>query len=196
MQQLAGTELQLRLPSFVWSALTWNDVLLGVAFLALPQIPLTLGNALIAIGEENNRLFPDRPVSERKVALSTGIINIAGSAIGGVPMCHGAGGMAGHVAFGARTGGAPIILGVVLLLALFFSGSVETLLKLLPAPVLGVVLFLTGLQLALGSCDFSRNKGERFVTLATAGFALWNVGVALLIGLTLAWLQRRGRLRL
>jgi hypothetical protein len=39
-------------------------------------------------------------------------------------MCYGAGGMAGHAQFGARTGGALIILGTLLLMtALFFSGS-------------------------------------------------------------------------
>ena len=138
---------------------------------------MTLGNAFIAIRQENNRLFPDRPVSERKIALSTGVMNVAGSAVGGVPMCHGAGGMAGHVAFGARTGGAVVILGVLLVgLALFLGSSVETLLRLLAPPVLGVILFLTGAQLALGSCDFPKDKGERFITLVTAAFSVWNVG--------------------
>ena len=78
-------------------------------------MPLTLGNAVIAITEENNRLFPDRPVNEGRIATSTGLMNIFSAGVGGVPMCHGAGGMAGHVQFGARTGGALVILGVVLL---------------------------------------------------------------------------------
>jgi MFS superfamily sulfate permease-like transporter len=112
-------------------------------------------------------------------------------------MCHGAGGMAGHVAFGARTGGAPIILGSILLgMALCLGNSIETLLGVLPAAVLGVILFLTGAQLALGSCDFSKNKAERFVTLATAAFSMWNVGLAFLVGLTLGYVARRGWLRL
>ena len=130
--------------------------LLGTLLLALPQLPLTLGNAVIVLREENNRLFPERPVTETQLAISTGAINVASAALGGVPMCHGAGGLAGHVAFGARSGGAPIILGVLLLvLALFFSGSVAALFDLLPRAVLGVILFLTGAQLALGACDFS-----------------------------------------
>lgn len=120
----------------------------------LPQLPLTLGNAVIAITEENNRLFPDRPVTEQRVSKSTGLMNMFSGIFGGVPMCHGAGGMAGHVRFGARTGGAPVILGVMLLaLALFFSGSIDVLLRLFPVPMLGAILFLTGAQLALGSCD-------------------------------------------
>jgi len=116
-----------RLPTFAVTDITFNDLLLGTVFLALPQIPLTLGNAVIAITEENNRLFPQRPVNENKISTSTGLMNLLSGSVGGVPMCHGAGGMAGHVQFGARTGGAHVILGVTLLVtAIFFSGSVAT----------------------------------------------------------------------
>jgi MFS superfamily sulfate permease-like transporter len=105
--------------------------------------------------------------------------------------------MAGHVAFGARTGGATIILGAfVLVLALFFSASIETLLNVLPKAVLGTILFITGAQLALGSCDFSRHKGERFVTLITAAFCIWNVGIGFLAGIAGAYLMKRGLLKL
>ncbi len=105
--------------------------------------------------------------------------------------------MAGHIAFGARTGGATIILGVILLaLATFFSGSIQTLFAVLPKAILGVILFLTGAQLALGSCDFSKDKGERFVTLVTAGLCIWNVGVGFLAGVVGACLIKRGLLKL
>lgn len=195
--ELARIPLEIRTPSFVLFQLTWSDVPIGTAFLALPQVPLTLGNAIIAIKEENNRLFPERAVTERKVSTSTGLLNVFGSAVGGIPMCHGAGGMAGHVRFGARTGGATVILGTIrIVLALCFSGSVETLFRICPVPILGVILFLTGTQLALGSCDFSKDKGERFVTLATAGFAVWNIGAAFIVGLAIFHAHRRGLFRL
>jgi hypothetical protein len=194
---LSSIRPHLRLPSFALSGITWHDLLIGTTFLTLPQLPLTLGNAIIAIREENNRLFPDRAVTESSVATSTGVMNLASAVFGGVPMCHGAGGMAGHVAFGARTGGAPIILGVILLaLAFGFSGSIEVIFNLLPHAVLGVILFLTGSQLALGSCDFSKSKGERFITLCTAAFSMWNVGLAFAVGMILTVMERRGRLRL
>ena len=190
-------KLDLQSAHFARSGSTGYDFMVGTVFLALPQIPLTLGNAVIAIREENNRLFPDRPVTEKTVATSTGLMNVAGAVFGGVPMCHGAGGMAGHVAFGARTGGAPIILGVILLLLAFcFSGSLEAIFNAFPRAVLGVILFLTGAQLGLGSCDFSKNKGERFITLTTAAFAMWNVGLAFVAGITLAYIAKRGWLRL
>lgn len=186
----------LRWPSFALSGVRWEDVVIGTLFLALPQVPLTLGNAVIAITEENNRLFPDRPVSERKVAVSTGIMNLFGPLIGGIPMCHGAGGMAGHVRFGARTGGSLMILGAILIAgALFFSGSVEILLQIFPAPILGVILFLTGAQLALG-CEFGHEQNDRFVTLITAACAMWNIGIAFLVGMLVFHLLRRGWIKL
>ena len=197
LQELGNIGIAFKSPSLSFSQLTWQDVALGAVFLALPQLPLTLGNAIIATADENNRLFPDRPVNENKLSTSTGILNLAGASFGGIPMCHGAGGMAGHVAFGARTGGATIILGVILLLlALFLSDSVHTLFNLLPKSILGVILFLTGAQLALGSCDFSKNKGERFITLITAALCIWNVGLGFLVALGGAHLNRRGLLRL
>jgi MFS superfamily sulfate permease-like transporter len=125
------------------------------------------------------------------------LINVFGSLIGGVPMCHGAGGMAGHTRFGARTGGAVVILGAILcIVALLFSGSVTTLLRIFPAPVLGVVLFLAGAQLALGSCDFSKRKDERFATLVTAGCSVWNVGLGFALGWLLLVALRRGYVKL
>lgn len=194
---VARVEPGLQFPSWPFGDLTWEAVFVGIVLLAFPQVPLTLGNAVIAPVEFNNREFADRPITERKVAISTGIMNTAGSLIGAVPMCHGAGGMAAQVSFGARTGGAPVILGVLLVvLALFFSESIAILLRLFPAPALGVMLFLAGVQLALGSCDFSKDKGERFVTLGTAALTIWNVGVAFLFGIAVLWIVRRGWLRL
>jgi MFS superfamily sulfate permease-like transporter len=191
---LRAVQIEPRLPTFALAALSWNDLLLGALFLALPQVPLTLGNAVIAVAEENNRLFPNRPVSEGRIATSTGLTNILSAAVGGVPMCHGAGGLAGHVQFGARTGGAAVILGAILLVtAIFFSGSVGTFLRFFPASILGVILFLTGAQLALRAGDFSTDRGERFVTGA---LAIWNVGIAFVIGMAAYVLNKRGLLRL
>jgi MFS superfamily sulfate permease-like transporter len=184
-------------PSFAWPSLTWQDLWAGAVFLALPQLPLTFGNALIAITEENNRLFPDRAVSERRVAFSTGLLNLWSSALGGIPMCHGAGGMAGHVQFGARTGGASIMLGGLLATAgLFLGDSITVLFRMFPPSVLGVILFLAGAQLALGGKDSGTDKVDRFVVLATAAFAMWNVGVAVVFGVLAYHAVRRGWLRI
>jgi MFS superfamily sulfate permease-like transporter len=193
---LRETRIDFRVPAFALDQVTWKDFMLGFVFLALPQLPLTLGNAIIATADENNRLFPERRTDEDRLARSTGLLNLFGASVGGVPMCHGAGGLAAHVAFGARTGGATVILGVILLvLALFLSGSVMALFALLPKAVLGVILFVTGSQIALGACHFSKHKAERYVTLATAGLCVWNVGAGFALGLVGTWLVRRGLLK-
>jgi Molybdate transporter of MFS superfamily len=196
LDALRDVRVEVRLPTFALSSLSTHDFLVGTFFVALPQVPLTLGNAIIAITEENNRLFPYRPVNESKIATSTGLMNLLSASVGGVPMCHGAGGMAGHVQFGARTGGALIILGTVLLLtALFFSGSINTFFRLFPQSMLGVILFMTGAQLALGACDIPEDKGARFVIMVTAALAVWNVGIAFMVGIAAYWLDKRGLLR-
>jgi MFS superfamily sulfate permease-like transporter len=193
---LGNVHVALRLPSFALGSMSWQELVIGTLFLALPQVPLTLGNAVIAITEESNRIFPESAVSERKIAISTGLMNLGGSAVGGVPMCHGAGGMAGHIAFGARTGGALIMLGGLLLfMALFLSSSVAIFFRMIPAEVLGVILFLAGAQLALGSCDIGKDKGERFSTVLTAGLAMWNVGIAFVLGMAVYHAFKRGLVR-
>ncbi|MCE3274098.1 MAG: sulP2 [Ramlibacter sp.] len=185
-----------QLPTFAWPALSGQDLWLGMLLLALPQLPLTFGNAFVAITEENNRLFPDRPVTARQVAYSTGFLNLWSSALGGIPMCHGAGGMAGHVKFGARTGGSSVMLGIALtVLALFFAGSVDTLFQLFPPAVLGVVLFIAGAELALSSRDPRAEKEDRFVVIATAAFAVLHVGVAVLFGVAAHVASKRGWLK-
>jgi len=197
MRELGALKPEFRIPAFAWSSLSMGDLWTGFILLALPQLPLTFGNAYLAITEENNRLFPDRPVTERAVAFSTGLMNLGSSLLGGIPMCHGAGGMAGHVQFGARTGGSSIILGVILLGAgLFLSSSIDTVFKMFPQNVLGVILFMAGLQLALGSRDSGAEKADRFVVLSTAAFAIWNVGVAVLFGILVHQGSKRGWLRL
>jgi len=197
MRDLGALKPEFKVPSLAWGSLSMSDLWVGFVLLTLPQLPLTFGNAYVAITEENNRLFPDRPVTERAVAYSTGLMNLGSSLIGGIPMCHGAGGMAAHVQFGARTGGSSIILGSVLLCAgLFLSTSIGTVFRMFPPNVLGVILFMAGLQLALGSRDSGAEKADRFVVLATAAFAIWNVGVAVLFGILAHHATRRGWLRI
>jgi len=188
----ASFGFHLRLPALAIADLHWQDFVTGTLLLALPQLPLTLGNAVIGVTEENNRLFPDRATSVRKVSVSTGVMNLAGGAIGGVPMCHGAGGMAAYAAFGARSGGAPIIFGATLVvLALCFSGAIAFLLQAVPAAVLGAILFLTGLRLAVGNAPRTLDWRVLLPVALTAAAALWNVGLGLVVGVAAHWICRQ-----
>lgn len=197
LRDLAAVKPGFRMPTLGLPALGWTDLIGGTLVLALPQAALTLGNAVIATAEEHNALFPHRPVSVRLLALDHGIMNLAAVVLGGVPMCRGAGGMAGHVRFGARTGGALVILGTVLLtLALFFSGSVTTLFRLFPLTILGVILMFAGLELATSATNGDASSRDRTVLAIRAGLALWNMGAAYLTGLLVYHAAERRILRL
>jgi MFS superfamily sulfate permease-like transporter len=182
-----------RVPEFTFARMTWSDLAAGSLVLAIPQLPLTIGNAVVAIRAENNELFPDRPVTDRMMAVSQGLMNLASAPFGGIPLCHGAGGMAGHVRFGARTGGSLVMLGgLMMVLALFFSGSVGLLFQIFPKAVLGVILFFAGAELAITTKDIGGKKEDVYVMLVVAGFAMWNMGAAFLAGVLLHQALRRG----
>lgn len=190
---LSHLSFRLRFPELSFARMSWSDLLAGFVVLGLPQAPLTIGNAIIATVAENNEYFPDRRVTTKTISIDHGVMNLISVFIGGVPMCHGAGGMAGHIRFGARTGGALVILGiVVLLIGLFLSESVSLLLQVFPRSILGVILFFAGVELALVIKDVKLKKQNLFVLLVTAGTAMWNMGVAYLLGMLLYYgIQRR-----
>jgi len=197
LHELAKIHIGFKLPVFALPSITWNDLVVGTLLFTIPQIPLTLGNAVIAIVAENNELFPDRQVTERKIAVSQGIMNLVSPLLGGIPMCHGAGGMAGHVRFGAKTGGALVILGSMLvLIALFFSDSVAIIFKIFPNAILGVILFFAGSELAIVVKDIGGKKADFYVMLIVAAFAMWNMGAAFLVGVILDNSLRRGWIKI
>jgi len=194
--ELAQISARLRIPEFSLDRITWQDLIVGTLILGLPQAPLTLGNAIIGTAEENNELFPDRPAKVKTIAVDHGIMNLFSAVIGGIPLCHGAGGMAGHVRFGARTGGALVILGfIVLVLGLFFSDSVATIFKMFPPSILGVILFFTGLELASITRDMGNQRADFYIMLVVAGLAMWNMGAAYLAGLILFYGVKKGILK-
>jgi predicted benzoate:H+ symporter BenE len=192
-KELSHLSIRFRWPDLTFGQISWKELFSGFILLGLPQAPLTLGNAIIATVAENNAHFPDRKVTAKTISIDHGFMNLISTCLGGVPMCHGAGGMAGHLRFGARTGGALVILGViVLLIGLFLSDSVAFLLQVFPRPILGVILFFAGVELAMVVQDIRLKKQNLFVLLVTAGTAMWNMGVAYLAGLVLYYgLQRR-----
>ena len=131
---------------------SWDEVVRAVGLAVLPQLPLTLANAVIVTAALAHELFPDRSArtGERHLALSTGITNLLLSPLGALPMCHGAGGLQAQYRYGARTGAAPVILGVILLaLGLFFAGAAAAMLAFIPIAAGGALLLIAGADLAL-----------------------------------------------
>jgi predicted benzoate:H+ symporter BenE len=141
----AWSQLGLALPSLA-------DIWRGLQLLVLPQLPLTLTNAVIVTALVCRDLYPAAAAraSERNLALSTGIANLLLAPLGAMPMCHGAGGVQAQHRFGARTGLAPVLLGFVLLvLGLGFAGSAAALFAVIPLAAVGALLLIAGGDLAL-----------------------------------------------
>jgi MFS superfamily sulfate permease-like transporter len=175
----------------------WNDLATGVWHGAVPQIPLTTLNSVIAVSALSYDLFPLRPAEPRKIAISVGLMNLICCPLGGMPMCHGAGGLAAQYRFGARTGGSIVALGgIMMVLALLFGGSLLLWLQEYPRSVLGVLLIFSGLELAMVSRDQTK-RANFFIMLLTAGLCLGiNTAVGFVIGWLVALLIKRGFVRL
>ena len=112
------------------------------------QIPLTATNAVIATSALIKSYWPEKPVSESRLSLNMGIMNLILPFFGGMPLCHGAGGLAGQYYFGARTGGANIIEGLIeIAMGLFLAGSIAGLFSVFPVAIIGAMMFLVGVEL-------------------------------------------------
>lgn len=173
---------------------TPRDVLVGLVLLALPQLPLSLGNSILATRQVVEDFFPDRRLSVRKISLTYSVMNLINPFFGGAPTCHGSGGVAGHYAFGARTGGSVIIYGILyLLLGLFFSSGFRELIALFPLPVLGVILMFEGLVLMRLIRDVTE-RAEFTIALLVGLIVLglpYGYVVGLVVGTVLARLAGR-----
>jgi MFS superfamily sulfate permease-like transporter len=159
---------------------------------ALPQIPLTTLNSVIAVCALSADLFPDRKTDPRKVAISVGLMNLVAAWFGGMPMCHGAGGLAGQYRFGARTNGSILFLGTVkMLIAVFLGASLMALCRVFPSSILGIMVAFSGLELGL-TCRDQTRRADAYVMLLTAGACLGlnNIALGFVLGLVLTWCLR------
>src|ERR1700693_938774 len=160
--------LQLTLPRFQIPAR--EDILSGFILLALPQIPLSIGNSILATRQTAHDFFPGSNLTIRKIGLSYSLMNIVNPFFGGLPTCHGSGGLAGHYIFGGRTGGSVIIYGLFYLISgLFFSQISEDWLLAFPLPLLGVLLFFEALFMMMLSKDMMASKSDLFIIFLVGG---------------------------
>ena len=156
------------------------------------QMPLTATNAVIATAVLIREYWPDRPVSEKTLSFNMGIINLVTPWFGGMPLCHGAGGLAGQYYFGARTGGANIIEGLLeIAMGLFLANSIAALFAAFPVAIVGAMMFLVGIELT----KFARDVrwGPDLLPLGvTVGVSLLsNMAFGFLAGVAVDGLCRR-----
>lgn len=169
---------------------TRADFTFALLALALPQIPMTLGNAVLAYADLSQEYFDEKSkkVTYKSACISMALANFASFFMGGMPLCHGAGGLAAHFRFGARTAGSNIIIGsIFIILAIFFRTHMLSILYLVPMSVLGVLLLFAGSQLSLTVIDMKTRK-DLFVSLMILGLTLAsNLAVGFIVGVGIAY---------
>ncbi|MBI5788080.1 MAG: hypothetical protein HZA78_04405 [Candidatus Schekmanbacteria bacterium] len=171
------------------TAFTAGEVWLALKTGGLAQIPLTATNAVIATAALISAYWPDKAVGEKKLALNMGIMNLIVPFFGGMPMCHGAGGLAGQYYFGARTGGANILEGLIeISLGLFFAPFLVKLFSAFPGSIFGAMLLLVGFELVktVKSVWQAKEIIPAGVTVLVSLF--WNMAWGFLVGLVFYWL--------
>ncbi|MDI6740603.1 MAG: putative sulfate/molybdate transporter [Candidatus Edwardsbacteria bacterium] len=175
-----------------------NDITTGLLVLALPQIALSISNSVVATKQTLGDLFPESKVGVKKIGITYSLMNLINPWFSGVPTCHGAGGLAGHYSFGARTGGSVIIYGLMyLILGLFFAGSFHEVVRVFPLPVLGVILLFESLALMMFIKDIANERKDLFNALLVAlmCMALPNgYVIGLVAGTGIHYLGRTGRI--
>jgi len=181
-------ELAITLPPLTVPLL--DDVWQAMLLAGFAQIPLSITNAVIATTALIRDYFPDKPVSEERLMLNMGFMNVIPAFFGGMPLCHGAGGLAGQYYFGARTGGTNIIEGLIeISLGLFLGKSIGNLLAAFPMPLVGAMMFLVGIELSKAVVKL---RGWKLgLALFTAALSVaTNMAVGFALGLAAAYLVR------
>lgn len=174
------------------------DVATGFLLLALPQIPLSIANSVLATHRLATDLFPGRAPSVRRIGLTYAAMNLLNPWFGGMPTCHGSGGMAGHYAFGGRTGGSVVIYGLVFVgLGLLFGPVFDQVIASFPLPILGVLLLFEALALVWLIRDTVHSRSDlpvaALVGLMAVGLPYGYV-VGIVTGTVLVRLGERARL--
>jgi hypothetical protein len=180
----------LQLPSITVFRLPeiWNTLVLA----GFAQIPLTAANAVIATAALITSYWPDKPVSEQKLSFNMGVMNLVTPFFGGMPMCHGAGGLAGQYYFGARTGGTNIIEGTIeILLGLFLAGSIVSLFMGFPIAIVGAMMFLVGLELMKFAKDVRMNFELIPLAVTVAGSLAANMAWGFILGICSFYILKR-----
>lgn len=176
------------------------DMLAGLVLLAIPQVPLSIGNSVLATRQIVRDLYPARRVSVRKIGLTYSLMNLVNPFLSGVPVCHGSGGLAGHYSFGARTGGSVVIEGAMyVLVGLFVAQGFQLFVTVFPLPLLGVILLFEAVALILLVRDVFPSKKDALVVVLVGLLAMglpYGFAIGLVAGTVLAYAANKGLLGL
>ena len=173
-------------------------VTMTILMLVLPQTPMTIGNAVIAYSDLSKNYFgsDSNKVTYKSSCISMAVANFVSYLLGGIPLCHGAGGLAAHYRFGARTAGSNLIIGsIFIILIVCFGTSILPILYLLPMSILGVLLVFSGSQLALTILDLDTRK-DLFAALLILGITIaTNLAAGFIVGMIAALILKSEKMK-
>ena len=186
----AGEVVSLGPSAFELPSLSTATFAAAFTALVVPQLPLTFANSCLAPADAARTYFGDRArrITPGRLATTLGSANLLSGTIAGMPVCHGAGGLTAHYAFGARGAIAPLAMGSALIAVSLAAGSgLAVLLAAFPLAILAGLLATAGI-LHIGLLRDLRGRWEWSVAAAvgTIGFGL-NLAVGLAVGLVLWW---------
>ncbi|MFX0049562.1 MAG: putative sulfate/molybdate transporter [Candidatus Hermodarchaeota archaeon] len=182
------SDIQFKLPIFTVQVPRWDNVLWGMVIAGIAQLFLTLTNVMIATVSLIKELFPEKEqeVSASDLALNMGLMNIFTPFLGGIPLCHGSGGLASQYAFGARTGGSMILEGLLeIFLGLFLSDTLFLIFNTFPQAILGAMLLYTAFLLAKISFKEYSLKTIPIVIISAIFCLISNITTGFIVGLIL-----------
>ncbi len=178
--------------AFAFTVPQFSFLLNSLVLLILPQIPLTIGNAVFAASDACHSFWQDRSerVNPSRLGFSISLNNIFIGLLGGFPVCHGAGGIAAHAQFGGKSGGTTMIMGSILILVAVVS-PITGFLFLIPIPILAaMLLFDSGRMVAL--IQRLNQKIDLLIAIIVGilSFATKNLLIAVLVGFFIEQLYR------
>jgi MFS superfamily sulfate permease-like transporter len=191
---IANITLGVSLPSFHMFNL--DDMFYGFIYAGFAQIFLTLTNAVIATVSMIHDLFPDRKdITPKHLIRNMGIMNVSTPFIGGMPLCHGAGGLAAQYTFGARTGGAILMEGLIEVgLGLFFSNSIQDIFTAFPMFITGVMLLMASIE--LGKVSFKKMDKPSIILFTALVSATFNIALGFIVGLLFYYASEKNLINL
>jgi hypothetical protein len=155
------------------------DWLPALLVLVLPQAVLTLTNSIAATELLARDLLP-RPPTAGLLSRMIGAMCLVSVPLGGIPMCHGAGGLAAQYRFGGRTGWSNAIAGLVLVAIAFFASGAGSV-SLFPTGLLAALLLVVALEMA-------RAGLRSDAPIPTVVVALVSLVTSLTVGFVAGWL--------
>lgn len=178
-----------------WGIPSVDALVTAFVVLVIPQLPLTFGNAIVCASKTAGDYYGRRARRVTPVALSTslGVGNLITGLVGGMPMCHGSGGLTAHYKFGARTMAAPLIIGgTLVLVALLFGNGIPALAGMIPPAVLGVLLIYIGIEHGMLVRNVVEDREGFFIAVTIGGITVVaGTLTAVTVGIALAFVLRR-----